>query len=62
MSVHNAIGHILDLQKKIRHLNSEVRAAKVELFKTLLSEMGPKNVIASGAVSLNLSRITQIYR
>jgi hypothetical protein len=62
MSVHTAIGLIHDLQLKIRHLNSEVRDAKVELFKTLLSEMGPQNVIASGAVSINLSRVTQIFR
>jgi hypothetical protein len=53
---------LLQLQKKIKEINLEIKEKKIEIFSHIIQRMGPKDALASGAVTVNLPRVYRIFR
>jgi len=53
---------LLELESQVRDTQRKMRQLKGELLDRLLSDMGAQGAVISGAITLNMRRVYQLYR
>ena len=53
---------LLELESQVRDTQRKMRQLKGELLDRLLSDMGAQDAVVSGALTLNMRRVYQLYR